>query len=47
VRIGLKVSSIGAKGGWETYVNTTPVPGAALLGLIGLSAAGLKLRRCV
>jgi hypothetical protein len=30
---------------WAAFVAPVPVPGAVLLGLLGLSAAGLKLRR--
>ncbi len=35
----------GALSGFQDYVVRVPIPGAVLLGLLGLSAAGLKLRR--
>lgn len=45
--IGVKVQSIGCKDDSGCYITTTPVPAAALLGFLGLGAAGLKLRRFV
>jgi hypothetical protein len=54
LRIGLHVQAIGATetfdGGSDSYVNTVsvvPVPGAVLLGFLGLSYAGMRLRRTV
>jgi len=47
LRIGLHLQAIDAVeglGGSESFV-AVPVPGALLLGLLGLAAAGLKLRR--
>jgi hypothetical protein len=44
--IGFHVQSIGTSGYSDSYI-TTPIPGAVLLGLLGLGAAGLKLRRLV
>lgn len=44
LRIGLHVQAIGDGVYSQTYI-LTPVPGAAILGLLGLGVAGLKLRR--
>lgn len=47
LRIGLHVQSIGTTGGSDSYVNVNvvPVPGAVLLGFLGLGYAGMRLRR--
>ena len=42
--IGLHVQEIGGTGGTSDWF-VTPVPGAVILGLIGLGAAGIKLRK--
>jgi hypothetical protein len=44
LRIGLHVISIGEAECSDSYV-LTPLPGAAILGLIGLGIAGIKLRK--
>ena len=46
LRIGINVQGIGPDDQSDSYI-LTPVPGAALLGLLGLGAAGMKLRRFV
>lgn len=45
LRIGLRVQGIGGPDGDSDGFVHAPVPGALLLGMIGLTAAGLKLRR--
>ena len=48
LRVGIHVQSIGTTGQSDAFMLTpvhTPLPGAVLLGLLGLSAAGLELRR--
>jgi len=45
LRIGLHVQAIGTTGGSDSYVNVVPVPGAVLLGFLGLGYAGMRLRR--
>jgi len=44
LRIGMHVISIGDNEYSQSYI-LTPVPGAFLLGILGLGVAGLKLRR--
>ena len=44
LRIGMHVISIGEAETSDTFI-MTPVPGAMILGLLGLGAAGLKLRK--
>jgi hypothetical protein len=44
LRIGMHLQSIGPQDGSDSFI-MTPVPGAAILGLIGLSIAGIKLRK--
>jgi hypothetical protein len=47
LRMGLHVTGING-GTSDSYINTrttVPVPGAVLLGLLGLTAAGIKLRK--
>jgi hypothetical protein len=46
LRVGIHVQGF-AGGGSESFINgaVVPVPGAILLGMLGLGAAGLKLRR--
>lgn len=44
--VGLHVQQIGPNGGSDSYV-MTPVPGAVLLGFLGLGYAGIKLRKVV
>jgi hypothetical protein len=49
LRIGIKVQGF-ADGGSESFINNpypVPTPEAVLLGMLGLVAAGLKLRRLV
>jgi len=43
--IGLHVQAIGSAGDSDSYI--TPVPGALLLGSLGLGYAGMRLRRAV
>lgn len=43
--IGLHVQSIGSLAGSDSYVTFVPVPGAVLLGFLGLGYAGMRLRR--
>lgn len=38
---------IGTRGSDNFHISAVPIPGAALLGLLGLTAAGVKLRRFV
>jgi hypothetical protein len=47
LRIGLHVQSIGTTRGSDSYVNDgkVPLPGAVLLGLLGIATAGCRLRR--
>jgi hypothetical protein len=51
LRIGLHVSSIndtGCEGGSDGFINNgpvVPVPGAVLLGILGITVAGVKLRK--
>ena len=45
LRIGLHVQGIGEYGEYSDSFILTPVPGAALLGLLGLSVAGIKMRK--
>lgn len=49
LRVGIHVGSIGTRGDSEAFVLTShaPLPGAFLLGMLGLGAAGLKLRKSV
>lgn len=44
LRVGLHVQRIGEFSGSDSYVNV-PLPGAVLLGMLGLAAAGRKLRK--
>ena len=44
LRVGIHVQSIGDGAYSQTYI-LTPVPGAAILGLLGLGVVGLKLRK--
>jgi hypothetical protein len=44
LRIGMHVISIGAEQDSDAFI-LTPVPGAALLGVLGLGVAGVKLRK--
>lgn len=45
LRIGIHVQSIGGEGGDSDAFILTPVPGAVLLGVLGLGVAGVKLRK--
>lgn len=48
LRIGLHVQAIGQTGGSDSYINNPnpiPLPGAALLGALGLAVAGWAKRR--
>jgi hypothetical protein len=49
LRIGLHIQAIGCAGDSDSYTNNpptvTPVPGAVLLAMFGLSIAGMKLRK--
>ncbi len=48
LRVGMHVQSIGTASRSDAFILTpvqTPLPGAVILGLLGLSAAGLKMRR--
>ncbi len=45
LKIGLHIQSIGVIGGSDSYINLMPLPGAILLGLLGLGTARMKLRR--
>jgi hypothetical protein len=44
LRIGLHIQSIGLESGSDSFI-ITPVPGAVILGLLGLSIASIKLRK--
>lgn len=44
LRIALHVGNIGEGGESESYI-MTPIPGAVLLGILGMGVAGLKLRK--
>ncbi len=44
LRIGIHVQAIGTTGESDSFI-ITPVPGAVLLGMLGLGIAGLKLRK--
>jgi hypothetical protein len=44
LRIGLHLQAIGPESGSDSFT-MTPVPGAVILGLLGLSVAGIKLRK--
>lgn len=44
LRIGMHIQSIGPESGSDSFI-MTPVPGAVILGLLGLSIAGIKLRK--
>lgn len=46
LRIGIHVQSIGVSRGSESFI-MTPAPAAVILGMLGLGAAGLKLRKFV
>ena len=48
LRIGIHVQAIGTSGNSEAFINNpsvVPVPGAVLLGMLGLGVAGVKLRK--
>jgi hypothetical protein len=45
LRIGIHVQSIGGEDGNSDAFILTPVPGAVLLGVLGLGVAGVKLRK--
>ena len=45
IRIGLRVQRTGLDGEESDSLILVPVPAAVILGLLGLGAAGLKLRR--
>ena len=45
LRIGIHVQSIGGDDGDSDAFILTPVPGAVLLGILGLGVAGVKLRK--
>lgn len=53
LRIGLHIQSIGYCDKSDSYINdhgnqnVVPVPGAALLGFLGISLAGVKLRKTI
>jgi len=44
LRIGIHVQGFDS-GGSESFVNIVPVPGALLLGMLGMGVAGIKLRK--
>jgi len=44
LRIGIHVQAIGISGKSDSFI-MTPVPGAVILGMLGLGVAGLKLRK--
>jgi hypothetical protein len=44
LRIGIHVQGIGSESYSQTYI-LTPVPGAVILGLLGLGVVGIKLRK--
>jgi hypothetical protein len=44
LRIGIHVQAIGISGNSDSFI-MTPVPGAVILGMLGLSVAGWKLRK--
>ena len=45
LRVGLRVQSLGEDGEFSDAFMHAPVPGAVLLGLLGLGVAGVKLRK--
>jgi hypothetical protein len=48
LRVGIRVQSIGAAGKSDAFLLTpvhAPLPGAVILGMLGLSAAGVRLRK--
>jgi hypothetical protein len=45
LRVGLYVRSIGTSGKSDAFIDPVPLPGAFVLGVLGLSAAGWRLRK--